>query len=100
MSTIFTHDIFGRTFIAEATHEGIYLTHPRWSLLGFGKDLISAEADMTEHANKIAECYGAIPIEDLSEDARAMLIFSEYLAARCALSPPTTLQTGGGKERA
>lgn len=70
-----TVEVGGEAFAVEVDEGTIYLSHPRWSLLGEGASLIEAEANLMEEARALLPVFLAKPITALSEDARALRDF-------------------------
>lgn len=54
----------------------ITLTHPKWSLVGIGDDLLSAERNLVENAKILADGYFQLPINELTLEA---IEFRNYL---------------------
>lgn len=54
----------------------IYISHPKWSLVGMGDTLLKAELDMLEDAKLIADEYINQPDTELSTQA---IKFKQYL---------------------
>ncbi|MEX0780085.1 MAG: hypothetical protein WD491_09720 [Balneolales bacterium] len=50
-------EIEGEIFLCEVNDEGVYITHPVWSLTGFGENLYEARKDMFNDMKIIASEY-------------------------------------------
>jgi len=71
-----TYEIDGEAFLIEHEHGLIWVSHPRWSLVGYGKTLFEAEKMMLDEAAEFATDLIQIPISDLSPSA---IEFRNYL---------------------
>jgi hypothetical protein len=50
----FKHCVCGEEFDLEVSDNKIYLSHPKWSFVGEGDNLIEAEMDVVRQAREIA----------------------------------------------
>lgn len=76
-SDIYTNiTIHGETFELEREDGMFYISHPIWSLVGMGEDVIQAVASLFENAKLKAEYYLYEDDSNLSEEA---IKFKAYL---------------------
>jgi hypothetical protein len=71
--------IAGEMFYVEVKSRRIYIRHPRWSLMGAGKDLKAAELALLDEAGMVVRVYEQIPARDLDGEAEKMLNFARRL---------------------
>jgi len=70
--------VFGEVFEVELSEGVVWLTHPRWSLVGAGPSLVAAQVDLFEEAQGLADVMLDMPPTSLSAEA---LAFRDYLLA-------------------
>jgi hypothetical protein len=72
--------IAGEMFYVEIKSRRIFIRHPKWSLMGAGKDLEAAELALLDEAGIVVRVYDQIPARDLDEEAEKMLNFARRIA--------------------
>lgn len=73
------YKIHGEEFNIYADGENLIITHPRWSISGFGKTLIDAERNLFKEAKEVLEHYNKYSISELSNDAKLMKDFLKQI---------------------
>lgn len=64
--------VFGEEFEIEAAGGVIWLTHPRWSLVGSGRTLVAAQMDLLEEARELAEAVLGMDVKTMSPRSLAL----------------------------
>ena len=64
----------------------VYITHPKWSLVGQGTDLVSAAQDMAEDLPGVFAAFGGC--DDLGEEAQAMVAWIQEVAVLTFIDSP------------
>lgn len=68
--------INGVPFLVDIEPDGtVCLQHERWSLVGCGRSLVEAEADLYQEARDLAGVLGQMPFAAMSEDLRDLRDF-------------------------
>ena len=75
-------EIQGEAFLLDEEGGHVYLSHPRWSLVGEGRNLPEATTDLLREAQAILDVLVRQPAASLGEEARRLLTFIEILFAR------------------
>ena len=68
-------EVHGERFAVEIDEGAVYLTHPRWSLVGSGTDLVSARQDLLDEARQLAGVMQHDDVRTLTPDAVRMREF-------------------------
>ncbi len=79
-SYVAQYRIAGEMFYVEVKSRRTYIRHPRWSLMGAGKDLQAAERALFDEAAMVVRVYQQISARDLDEEAEKMLNFARRIA--------------------
>lgn len=67
--TYFDYEYKGERFDIKKENGLLYISHPKWSLVGMGDTLLDAEIDMINGAKIIADDYINVPESTLSQEA-------------------------------
>lgn len=70
----------GEMFFAEVRKNRVTIKHPRWSLMGVGKNLGDAEIDLRREAAGVMRVYGAMSPRQLDDEAARQLAFALRVA--------------------
>jgi hypothetical protein len=76
-------DIFGEQFIIEEEDGCFYITHPKWSLVGYGETLIDAENDLISDAIDLNSHIMTIPYGSFDEDGKNLYDFLIKVDSQC-----------------
>ncbi|MDP3149775.1 MAG: hypothetical protein Q8N83_11665 [Ignavibacteria bacterium] len=66
-------NIGNESFLFEKEDNYYYLSHPKWSLVGMGKNLYEAEVDLLNEAKELLTDMRELPTESLSQEALNLL---------------------------
>ena len=72
------------SYTVEVDEGLVFLTHPRWSLLGCGDDMKEAIHDLLQEAAKVVDALAGRPAHELSVRTHAMYRFAQDLLIRGA----------------
>lgn len=76
--------IGGEIYSVEVDEGLVFLTHPRWSLLGCGDDMEAAIHDLIQEAANVVGALAGRPAHELSVRAHEMYQFAQDLLIRGA----------------
>jgi hypothetical protein len=62
--------------------DGFYITHPRWSTVGFGQTVIEAERDLINEAIEVRECFPLSELHRCDESAKDMTIWMHSIVVK------------------
>jgi len=68
--------IAGEVFSLEVRRGRVFITHPRWSLMGVGKTLAQADKALRNEAGVVARVYGEMPANTLDVEALRLYHFA------------------------
>jgi hypothetical protein len=60
----------GEAFRVEIDEDGFWLVHPRWSLIGLGRDLIAAEISLAREIKDVFRMFTDCAAEEFDEEAQ------------------------------
>jgi hypothetical protein len=65
----------GERFVRSKEGDFLYLEHPRWSLVGYGRDLAEARRHLLSEAKDLAEVMAEMPEDTLAPETIRMRDF-------------------------
>ena len=79
--TVASIQLLGTTFHVELDDElGVVVSHPKWSLMGYGPTLVAAERMLMDYARELAETMvGDSPVEYTAEGNRLRVFALRFL---------------------
>jgi hypothetical protein len=74
-------EIYGELFNVETEDGHVYVTHPRWSLVGMGKTLFGAEMSLIAEAKIIYHSFCDAPPKQVSPNWLDLMDYCQRLTA-------------------
>ncbi|MFV1979809.1 MAG: hypothetical protein ACC655_01535 [Rhodothermia bacterium] len=76
----FDYMIGDEVFVADDSEGDSFIRHQSWSLIGSGRTLLEAEADLLDEGQSLKKALAGMKYETLDDEARRLLLFLDTVA--------------------